>query len=273
MPTPSAPGLANTLPAGIARRFPAAIDPALPVIDGFEPLDSAAPLVAPTGVAVDETQAASNKANADHTLTPVFDTTASTEQERLSAIAPPLISNGSRRADKDDTSDISVAPHDDATATSGSGPAAAVNAADTPSRPDHAQRTDRNERANEANGLAAPLRTALRERTDRRDDRFEITVRLDPPELGAVRVRVFTQGDNVKISLHAESSEARAALQQRQEDVRALLHNEGFNLDGFDVESNDNRRQPSDQSPRRRSAASPPEFAAPQLEDDGALRL
>jgi flagellar hook-length control protein FliK len=180
-----------------------------------------------------------------------------------------LISSSDAPADNNETTDMLVAPTDEAPPQA----ATAVSQPDRVARPDRPERSDR---AHEANGLAAPLRAALRDRVNnRRDNGFELTVRLDPPELGAVRVRVFTQGDNVKITLHAENPEARAVLQERRDDVKALLRNEGFNLDGFDVETNDNRQHTSDQPNRRRANQTPaPMFdMAAEPQDDGALRL
>ncbi len=196
---------------------------------------------------------------------PKLDTEAPTELDRLNAIAPPTISKSDDPTDKDDTSDTIVAPHND-----DAPPQAAANVA---TQQVHAARPERSERVHEANGLAAPLRAALRDRSaERRDDHFEITVRLDPPELGMVRVRVVTQGENVKITLHSDSPEARQVLQQRHDDVKTILRNEGFNLDGFDVETNDERHNSSEQSNRRRAQTPAPTFEEPVV-DDGALRL
>lgn len=219
-----------------------------------------------TGVPMDESEPTMAAANADHTPVPVFDETPPTQEERLSAIAPPLVSSSDEAVDNNETIDTLAAPHDDAPAQT---------AAVTQTNATRPERADRTERVHEANGLAAPLRTALRDRAaNRRDDGFELTIRLDPPELGAVRVRVFTQGDNVKITLHAENPEARAVLQDRRDDVKTLLRNEGFNLDAFDVETNDSRQREPEQSNRRRATMpAAPQFDEPQLQDDGALRL
>lgn len=257
---------APTTAAGVPASGPVDTVPAAP---DEVPNDIAVPDVPPAGVPVDETDAALAQANADHTPVPVFDDAPPTAEERLSAIAPPLISSSEEAADNNGTTDTVVAPHDTAAP-----PAAAVDQAARAARPDRAEhRSDRAHEAHEANGLTAPLRAALRDRAERRrDDSFELTVRLDPPELGAVRVRVFTQGDNVRVTLHADSPEARTVLQQRHDDVRDVLRNEGFNLDGFDVETNDNRREAAPEQSRRRHFVE--EFEAPPtFEDDGALRL
>lgn len=264
--------IATPQPTVVAKTVAASVvAPSMPVVSepvDAEPVvvDDSGPIV---GVPVDESKPAMQAANADHTPVPVFDATAPTQEDRLSAIAPPLISSSDDPADNNDTIDT-LAPHEDVAISSTDGQAA-VSQTQTV-RP---ERADRTERVHEANGIAAPLRAALRntERSNKRDG-FEITVRLDPPELGAVRVRVFTQGDNVKITLHAENPEARTVLQDRRDDVKTLLRNEGFNLDGFDVETNDNRRQTSEQPNRRQANTPAPLFeATPELADDGALRL
>jgi hypothetical protein len=228
--------------------------------------DIAVPDVPVTGVPIDEKPAADAPV-----VVPKFDNAAPTELDRLSAIAPPTISNADDPSDKNDTTDTLVTTHDDVRAE------ATPQAAAAATQSTHSTRSERADHTDHVNGLAAPLRTALRDRTTpKRDGSFELTIRLDPPELGVVRVRVFTQGDQVKITMHSDSPEARTVLQERRDDVKTILRNEGFNLDGFDVETDDGRHQGSDQPQRRRNNAAADQladFAAPSFVDDGALRL
>jgi flagellar hook-length control protein FliK len=125
-------------------------------------------------------------------------------------------------------------------------------------------------------GVGQPLRSAIRTLPkDGKPNTISLTVRLDPPELGAVRVRVVAQGERVHVTLHAESPEAQAALEQRHQDVAELLRHDGFNLEGFDVESHDNNRRQDAPEQRRGNRAeefvAEPETAA--AEDDKELRL
>lgn len=128
----------------------------------------------------------------------------------------------------------------------------------------------------------APLPTIpvrIAELTRRRTGVAEqIVVRLDPPELGTVRITVTARGDNVHVTLRADSPEARAALAAQRDSIETLLSGEGFDLSSFDVGY---QRQGGGQSdtPRRgngtlfSAAFEPAERPAPTAAADGALRL
>jgi flagellar hook-length control protein FliK len=125
---------------------------------------------------------------------------------------------------------------------------------------------------------AIPARIA--ELTRRRTGSVEqIVVRLDPPELGAVRITVTARGDHVHLTLRADTPEARAALAAQRESIETLLSSEGFNLGSFDVGHqarrdgrHDNGRRSG--GPRFADAFEPTEPAHPApAAADGALRL
>jgi hypothetical protein len=126
-------------------------------------------------------------------------------------------------------------------------------------------------------GIAQPMRAAIRTLPkDGKPNTISLTVRLDPPELGAVRVRVVAQGEKVHVTLHAESPEAQAALEHRRADVAEMLRRDGFNLDGFDVESRDNHNRRQDAAPEQRRTGAEqfvPEPEQSPAEDDNELRL
>ena len=125
---------------------------------------------------------------------------------------------------------------------------------------------------------AIPVRIA--ELTRRRTGVAEqIVIRLDPPELGTVRITVTARGDNVHIALRADTPEARAALAAQRDTIETLLSGEGFDLSSFDVGY---QRQDGGQPDGRHRANGarfseifdPTEPAAPTTAAaDGALRL
>jgi hypothetical protein len=102
----------------------------------------------------------------------------------------------------------------------------------------------------------------------------QIVVRLDPPELGTVRITLTARGDQVHVTVRAETPEARAALDAQRDQVEDLLRGEGFDLSSFDV--GHQRREQEHARPRPAAAQAPfgadiPEAPAPAA--DGALRL
>jgi flagellar hook-length control protein FliK len=122
--------------------------------------------------------------------------------------------------------------------------------------------------------VAAPLRHAVREAAERMDGEHTITIRLDPPELGTVRIRVEAHGEKVSVTLHTELAEAKTELQTKHRDIADILRNEGFTLDGFDVDTSDQRPQRDDKQQQHRSAPTPSDvFELQDQLDDGELRL
>jgi hypothetical protein len=66
-------------------------------------------------------------------------------------------------------------------------------------------------------------------------ERNRLTVRLDPPELGAVEVRIQATGGEVQAWLTAERDLTRQMLQQAQQYLREQLESRGLHLTHFDV--------------------------------------
>jgi flagellar hook-length control protein FliK len=60
-------------------------------------------------------------------------------------------------------------------------------------------------------------------------------IRLDPPELGAMQVRVQVNSDQATVSFTAQSSQVRDALEQNGNRLRELFDAEGMNLVDVDV--------------------------------------
>ncbi|NHA13363.1 flagellar hook-length control protein FliK [Thioalkalivibrio sp. XN279] len=61
-------------------------------------------------------------------------------------------------------------------------------------------------------------------------------LRLNPPDLGAVEVRVRLEEDGLRLSFNAATAGARDALEQAAPRLREALEAEGFSLSGFDVD-------------------------------------
>jgi flagellar hook-length control protein FliK len=124
---------------------------------------------------------------------------------------------------------------------------------------------------------AAALPARIAELARRRSGGTEqVVVRLDPPELGSVRISLTARGDQVHVVVRADTPEARAALDSQRGQVEQLLRGEGFDLNSFDV---GHQRREHEQHPHR--TASQTRFG-PDLSDlsdapapaaDGALRL
>jgi flagellar hook-length control protein FliK len=66
-------------------------------------------------------------------------------------------------------------------------------------------------------------------------ERDAITVRLDPPELGVIELRVQTTGNEVQAWVSAERDVTRQLLQQAQQQLREQLESRGLQLTHFDV--------------------------------------
>jgi chemotaxis protein MotD len=69
--------------------------------------------------------------------------------------------------------------------------------------------------------------------------RASLVVRLDPPELGAVLVRLTVQDGRVDVTLRTPDLAARADLQAQSYDVQQVLRDQGFDLSSFDVAHGD----------------------------------
>lgn len=132
--------------------------------------------------------------------------------------------------------------------------------------------------ASEAPETAAALPARIAELARRRSGTTEqVVIRLDPPELGSVRISLTARGDQVHVVVRADTPEARAALDAQRNNVEQLLRGEGFDLSSFDV---GHQRREHEQHPSRRAGQQTrfaadlldvPDTAAPAT--DGALRL
>ncbi|PYE31020.1 flagellar hook-length control protein FliK [Idiomarina fontislapidosi] len=55
-------------------------------------------------------------------------------------------------------------------------------------------------------------------------------IRLDPPELGSMHVRIHTQGDQTTVQFQVQSAQAREAIEQTMPRLREMLEQQGLNL-------------------------------------------
>lgn len=69
--------------------------------------------------------------------------------------------------------------------------------------------------------------------------RTSLVVRLDPPELGAVVIRLTVQDGRVDVQLRTPDVTARVDLQAQSYDVQQVLRDNGFDLTSFDVTHGD----------------------------------
>jgi len=69
---------------------------------------------------------------------------------------------------------------------------------------------------------------AILERVDQSGG--EAVIRLDPPELGSVHIRVTLNGDTVQVQIEAERPEALALLREHTQHLSTLLSDRGLNL-------------------------------------------
>ena len=76
---------------------------------------------------------------------------------------------------------------------------------------------------------------AARGLRDEGGGRTSLVVRLDPPELGAVVVRLTVQDGRVDVQLRTPDATARGDLQAQAFDVQRVLRDNGFDLTSFDV--------------------------------------
>jgi len=66
-----------------------------------------------------------------------------------------------------------------------------------------------------------------------------VTIRLDPAELGRVRVQMRVAGEVVSIKFQVGTAAARSAVERSQADLKASIERRGLRVDSFSVETTD----------------------------------
>lgn len=104
-------------------------------------------------------------------------------------------------------------------------------------------------------------------------ERDAITVRLDPPELGVIELRVQASGNEVQAWVSAERDLTRQLLQQAQQQLREQLESRGLQLTHFDIGGQSHSRFAQAQPPRTPAIQTPtathPSTATDSLWYDG----
>lgn len=83
----------------------------------------------------------------------------------------------------------------------------------------------------------------------------EARIHLHPVELGEVTIRVHTEGDTVRVAIHAERREAMNLLRDHTQDLSTLLGERGLNLSDVNVgfgRGNGSQAWGDDRSPQNR---------------------
>lgn len=93
-----------------------------------------------------------------------------------------------------------------------------------------------------------------------KDGGHEFHLRLDPPELGEVRVRVHSSADGVRAELTVASDAVRAMIESQIPDLRQRLQDGGVTVSQFDVTTNTPGGDSSARNPYREP---PPREARP----------
>jgi flagellar hook-length control protein FliK len=99
----------------------------------------------------------------------------------------------------------------------------------------------------------------------------EARIHLDPVDLGEVTIHVRTEGDSVRVEIHAERREAMNLLRDHSQELSTLLGERGLNLSDVNVglgRGNGGQGWGDDEKPENRPVSG--EFAAVLGIDDGA---
>jgi flagellar hook-length control protein FliK len=114
--------------------------------------------------------------------------------------------------------------------------------------------------------VAAQLQDAFvsQARVIERGGRHEFQLRLDPPELGEVKVRVLAMGDKVEARLVVSDDAVRKLIESQLPDLRQRLEQAGVAVPKFDVTTDGGRANTGgDAWDRPQPVAPPPRTTAP----------
>jgi flagellar hook-length control protein FliK len=104
---------------------------------------------------------------------------------------------------------------------------------------------------------------------------YSLSVRLDPPELGSVRIEINAHQGEIHLVMHVDTPDAHLALHTQREGIERLLSGEGFGLAGFDVQTRQRRDEQRSDRNHRTGQRDDTDLAAdePSVPGDAALRL
>jgi flagellar hook-length control protein FliK len=89
-----------------------------------------------------------------------------------------------------------------------------------------------------ADQLSGPITAHLRTRPT--DGETELQIRLDPPELGAVKLKIVSTGGDVRAELHLSSDAVRRVVESQLPELRQRLEDAGVKVERFDLTSDSN---------------------------------
>jgi flagellar hook-length control protein FliK len=84
---------------------------------------------------------------------------------------------------------------------------------------------------------------------------IRLTVRLDPPNLGELRVELTARGSQVTVRLEPTSANVAPTLSQQRSAVAEALERTGFQLSGFDIANPEQQQQQQQAFSQKRNAA------------------
>ncbi len=85
--------------------------------------------------------------------------------------------------------------------------------------------------------MASQLATILAPAAHQPDGSYQVTIHLQPEDLGAVHVELHLEGSTVNVSLHADGDATRDMLRQNLDQLRQQLESGGLSTGRFDVGS------------------------------------
>ncbi len=85
--------------------------------------------------------------------------------------------------------------------------------------------------------VATQLATVLAPAAHQADGSYQVSIRLQPEELGMVHVELHLEGSTVNVSLHADGDATRDMLRQNLGQLRQQLESGGLTTGHFDVGS------------------------------------
>jgi flagellar hook-length control protein FliK len=112
--------------------------------------------------------------------------------------------------------------------------------------------------------VASQLATVLVPAAHQPDGSYQVTIHLQPEDLGAVHVELHLEGSTINVSLHADGDATRDMLRQNLDQLRQQLESGGLSTGRFDVGSGPASDGEGGATGQDQASASP---AAPGYED------
>jgi len=121
--------------------------------------------------------------------------------------------------------------------------------------------------ANAVSGLSEQIQTMMK------GDMRHVVIRLDPPELGSMEVRVNVQQEQTQVQIVTPSTQVREALEQHSARLREALAEQGLNLSNLDVSDQQTQSESSENEEQRGEAGDSVDAEATLNEEKTAIGL